>query len=98
MIKVHTLDLCETLCDNVCLVLLNSAVGSPFDAEDPLNSNNLVAFWLRDNVVDVQIFPYLHLLFAYGKPFSGIWAGHGLIISLWLWGLSIGDVGAVAIR
>jgi len=44
LIKVHALNLCETLCNDVCLVLLNSAVGSLLNMENPLASNNLVAF------------------------------------------------------
>ena len=41
--------------------------------------------------------PGLHLVVAGCKPFSGIQAGHGFIIGLWLGDIGIGDVGMMTV-
>jgi hypothetical protein len=98
LVKVDTFNLGETLCDDAGFMLLYTAVSTVFDMKDPLAAYDLVAFWSRDNVVNIQILPGSHFLFAGSEPLSSIRASHGLIVCLQLGGLSICDVGVVLVR
>ena len=97
LIEINAFDLYKPLGDDACFVFLNSAVRSMFDMENPLATYNFTTFWPRNDVVDVKVLLYSHLLFIDDEPLSSIWAGHGLVICLWLRGLHISDIGMVII-
>jgi hypothetical protein len=97
LIEVDAFDLCESLSNKLGLVFLNTAVWAPFDAKDPLASNNLPSFGPGDDVVDIELLPSSHLFSTGREPFSGVWAIHGFIIGFWLRSFGISNVGMVTI-
>ena len=72
LVKINTFNLYETLCDDVCFVFLYATISSTFNVENPFAAYNFATFWPRDNVVNVQVLPSLHLLFIGSKPLSSI--------------------------
>jgi len=97
LVEIDAFNLGETLCNDVCFVLLYTAVGSVFDVENPFATYDLVTFWPRDDVINVQALPSLHLLFTGGEPLSSIRASHGNVVCLRLRSIGIGDIGMVFI-
>jgi hypothetical protein len=53
LVEVNALDLGETLGDNLSFIFLNTSVRATLDMEHPFASNDLLSFWLRDNVINV---------------------------------------------
>src|SRR6266571_6058593 len=83
-VEIDTLDLGEALGDNMCLILLYSAVGSAFNAEYPLGPHYVFATQLWHNFVHPHALKSMHLLLTGNFPFCSIWAGHGLSIGAWV--------------
>ena len=66
--------------------------------EDPLAPYDLVAFGAWDDIIDVHVFPYTHLLLTHSKPLKHIRACHSLRVGFGLWQVNVHNVGTVAIR
>ena len=94
MIEIDPFDLCEALSDESSLVLLDSPVWASLDMKDPLATNDLSTFGPRDDIVDVELLPSSHFIFASCEPFDGIGTGHCFVVSFWLRSIGVSEVGA----
>ena len=94
MIEIDPFDLREALSDKSSLVLLDSPVWASLDTKDPLATDDLSTFGLRDDIIDVELLPSSHFIFASCEPLNGIRTGHCFVVSFWLRSLGVGEVGA----
>jgi len=97
LVEVNALNLSEALCNDPSFILLNAFIWATLDMENPFASNNLPSFWLRNDVIDFQVLPSVHLIFASCEPLGSIRTGHGFVVCLRFRDLSIGGVGAVVV-
>ncbi len=84
LIVIDVFDLGEALCNDSGLILLDGAIRSAFDAENPPAPYYLATFWMQDDLIHSHALKSAPLVVTSKFPLSCIRACHGLCICVWV--------------